>query len=90
MSSLRGSIAQLLGYGRFTRRPWAVYPPAVVGRHPISKVRAVQPLLTSGVSYDLLPAISRRVPSELLDPFGESPSELPARFHHIVRSRPDA
>ncbi|RRT79369.1 hypothetical protein B296_00014288 [Ensete ventricosum] len=31
-------------------------------------------------SYGLLPAISRRVPSKLSDPFNESLSELPVRF----------
>ncbi|RRT60351.1 hypothetical protein B296_00017926 [Ensete ventricosum] len=75
---LGDSAAQFPGYGRFTHRPWAVYPSAAASRCPISK------------SYGLLPVISRRVPSEFLDPFGESPSELPTRFHRIVRTRPDA
>ncbi|RRT80630.1 hypothetical protein B296_00013065 [Ensete ventricosum] len=41
-------------------------------------------------SYGLLLAISRRVPNELPNPFDKSPSKLPARFHRIVQSRPDA
>ncbi|RZS26469.1 hypothetical protein BHM03_00059815, partial [Ensete ventricosum] len=43
-----------------------------------------------GNSSGLLPVISRRAPSELPDPFGESPNELPTRSHYIVQTRPDA
>ncbi|RRT41789.1 hypothetical protein B296_00010667 [Ensete ventricosum] len=43
-----------------------------------------------GKSSGLLPVISRRAPSELPDPFGESPSELLARSHYIVQTQPDA
>ncbi|RRT35756.1 hypothetical protein B296_00013549 [Ensete ventricosum] len=38
----------------------------------------------------LLSVISRRAPNELLDPFGDTPSELPARSHYIVQTQPDA
>ncbi|RWV88182.1 hypothetical protein BHE74_00051812 [Ensete ventricosum] len=34
--------------------------------------------------------ISQRVPSELPDPFNESPSKLMARSHRIGRAQPDA
>ncbi|RZS07093.1 hypothetical protein BHM03_00037847 [Ensete ventricosum] len=40
-----------------------------------------------GKSFDLLPVISRRAPSELPDPFDESPSELSTRSHCIVQTR---
>ncbi|RWV96103.1 hypothetical protein BHE74_00031151 [Ensete ventricosum] len=38
-----------------------------------------------GKSSGLFPVISRHAPSELSDPFGESPSELPVRSHYIVQ-----
>ncbi|RWV93840.1 hypothetical protein GW17_00043672 [Ensete ventricosum] len=48
-------------------------------------------LVASSISLSLFSlVISQRVPSELPDPFGESPSELPAKSHHIVRARHDA
>ncbi|RRT49448.1 hypothetical protein B296_00046446 [Ensete ventricosum] len=45
-------------------------------------------LATSPLVFFL--AISLRVSRELFDSFGESPSELSVRTHHIVRTWPDA
>ncbi|RWW35971.1 hypothetical protein BHE74_00059041 [Ensete ventricosum] len=62
-------------FGQFTRR----------------HLLAVARILWYGQSNRCLPtAISLRIPSELPDSFGESPSELPTRSHRIVRTRLDA
>ncbi|RWV86328.1 hypothetical protein GW17_00051791 [Ensete ventricosum] len=42
------------------------------------------------MSFGLLQAISQRIPNELLDPFGESPSELRRDFTTSFEPWPDA
>ncbi|RWW14543.1 hypothetical protein BHE74_00023624 [Ensete ventricosum] len=76
---LGGSIvesAQILRYRRFNYLAWVAQ----------LRTTARNPRIFSGKSHDLPPAISRRVPSELLDPFDESLSGLPASSHRIVQS----
>ncbi|RRT62489.1 hypothetical protein B296_00038394 [Ensete ventricosum] len=43
--------------------------------------------ISSDESHNLPPVISRHVPSELPDPFGESPSKLPP-YHPILGPMP--
>ncbi|RWW23572.1 hypothetical protein GW17_00012178 [Ensete ventricosum] len=45
--------------------------------------------ISSGESHGLHPVISRRVPSELPDPFSESPSELSVSSYCIIQSLPN-
>ncbi|RZS02773.1 hypothetical protein BHM03_00032850 [Ensete ventricosum] len=67
--------AQIPRYGRFSRPTWMAQP-LTVARNLGYGDTTVAYLISSGESHDLPPAISRRVPSELPDPFGESSNEL--------------
>ncbi|RRT79316.1 hypothetical protein B296_00006147 [Ensete ventricosum] len=60
---------------------WVVYP---------WKAASCRPNFMHSYHKSSGPAISLRVPSELPDLFGESPSELPMRSHLIVRTWLDA
>ncbi|RRT46293.1 hypothetical protein B296_00042618 [Ensete ventricosum] len=88
-TDLGGSIVESAQIPGFSHTAWAVQPLTAaqnLGRRQLNRCSPV----VYPKSSSLLPVISQRVPSNLPDPFGKSPSELPARSHYIVRTQPDA
>ncbi|RWV81428.1 hypothetical protein GW17_00057155 [Ensete ventricosum] len=76
-------------HGRFTRRKLLPATQILWYKRSNRRSPAVYPNLVASPPVFFL-TISLRVPSKLPDSFGESPSELRARSHRIIRTQPDA